>query len=157
MGISFGFGLGPVRASAPLRIPGGNQRQHYGYTTEQYMAAARPGRPMDAKRALLIALGCLVLPFAVLFQVAMFAAGGFWAGFVWLLFQLGVAVLPFVLSKIGERQNRQRTEAAARADYEHAAIMRGDMHLGIYGKYPPAIVTTATPYAAPEPVPYCPN
>jgi hypothetical protein len=144
MGISIGFGLGPVRFSAPLRVPGGNQRQRYGYTTEQYVAAGRPGRPMGTQRALFIALGCLVLPFAVLFQIAMFAAGGFWVGFVWLLFQIGIAVLPLVLSKFGDRRERQRAEqarreaeTAARAEYEHAAMMRGEIGLGTYGAFQP--------------------
>ena len=30
-----------------------------------------------------------------------------------------------------------RTILINRADEQHAALMRGDLHLGIYGKYPP--------------------
>lgn len=42
MGISLGFGFGPLRVSVPLRIPIPKQRQRYGYTTAQYVNARKP-------------------------------------------------------------------------------------------------------------------
>jgi hypothetical protein len=33
---------------------------------------------------------------------------------------------------------REEEEIAGRADRQHAAILRGDDHLGMYGRYPPA-------------------
>jgi hypothetical protein len=37
-----------------------------------------------------------------------------------------------------DQRRRYRAAIAARADYEHAAIMRGDAWLGTFGRYQPA-------------------
>lgn len=151
MGISIGFGLGPIRFSAPL--VSGRRRRAPIYTTQQYVAAGgrkqyhHAPRPdyghAGGWRGLLLVLSLLLIPVAALLQVAMFAANGFWVGLVWLLFQLA-CVLPFILARYGTRLNakraeqaRREAETAARADYEHAAMMRGEIGLGTYGAFQP--------------------
>ena len=59
----------------------------------------------------------------------MFVAAGFLVGLV-------VAVRAEHRHRI--EQARQRAAIAARADYEHAAIMSGDDRYGTFGQYPPA-------------------
>ena len=36
-------------------------------------------------------------------------------------------------------RRRREAEIVARADREHAAVMAGDMLVGVYGEYPPAV------------------
>ena len=54
----------------------------------------------------------------------------------------GVAYGVFVAARAAVRRHRRRQCAhaatAARAEYEHAAIMRGDAWLGTFGQYQPA-------------------
>jgi hypothetical protein len=84
-------------------------------------------------------LGLAALGFAVLFQIAVFATDGFWFGMGWLLGQLIVAA-PFLIAYSITRRDRRARELAvfaARADYEHNALLRGDMATGIYGAFQP--------------------
>jgi uncharacterized membrane protein len=85
----------------------------------------------------------------------------YWYVTVFVLLTILVLATIWYVSRFIAKDNRaiahRRAAIIARAEQQHAAIMRGDMHLGIHGKYPPAIVTAATPYAVPEPVPYRPR
>lgn len=55
------------------------------------------------------------------------------AGAAWLC----VIIIRVVLA-LDPYHRGERAAIAARADWEHAALMRGDMLAGIYGIYPPA-------------------
>lgn len=92
------------------------------------------------KHPILLATGgciaVLTVMFLVLLQIGMFGAHGFIWGMVWLLFQLSVTVFPAVLAWKARRQRRQAA-IAARADYEHAALLRGDIRTGVYGQFQP--------------------
>ena len=89
------------------------------------------------KRILLSLLAAVTIPPVGLFQIAMFAANGFWVGLAWLLVQL-VAVSCIVLPIVSDRR-RKRAQTLARANYEHAAVMRGEIGLGTYGAFPPSL------------------
>lgn len=54
-----------------------------------------------------------------------------------ILFFLAV-LLPVVLRDRGARYVRMCAETVARADYEHAALFRGDAQTGVHGAFPPA-------------------
>lgn len=87
-----------------------------------------------------VMLGLAALGFAMLFQIAVFATDGFWFGMGWLLGQLIVAT-PFLIAYgVTRRDRRARKLAvfAARADYEHNALLRGDIATGVYGTFQPA-------------------
>lgn len=81
-------------------------------------------------------LSWIVVIFAVIFQIAMFAANGCWVGLAWLLFQLAIVVPPVVICRNARRRARQ-AEIAARARYEHFMLLSGDVATGTYGRYQP--------------------
>ena len=71
-----------------------------------------------------------------MFQIAMFATNGFWPGMIWLIIQLALMSIP--VAKIQKRRRRLHAEIAARADYEHNALGRGDLKTWMHGRYQPA-------------------
>lgn len=146
MGISIGFGFGPVRVSSSLRAPRYRtpSRPRTVYVAQPIaQSAVQPVTPSPVSRALGIIAVMVVAPFLVLLQIGMFGAHGFWGGMIWLLAQLIVAT-PFVIARVITQRDKARDEitarqaaAAARADYEHNALMRGDMAVGIHGAFQP--------------------
>ena len=130
---------GPVTMTGRLRRPPGPRYAH-----------VRPPQPRKSSNwgPVLLIVGILVavplVLFLVLLQVSMFTAGGFWVGLGWLLFQLVIA-LPFPLSRITAKRAARRAKEArrkadliARANFEHHALMSGEIGLGMYGAFQPA-------------------
>ena len=78
--------------------------------------------------------------FLVLMHIGMFTDEGVWATIGVVLCELVVVAIYMALTARSRRlqQHQQHAQTVARADYEHAAIMRGDGHLGVYGEFPPA-------------------
>jgi hypothetical protein len=78
----------------------------------------------------------ILLGLGVLFAVAFVIT--YWPMFV----AAGIAYCVFLGARAAVRCHRRRQWAhaaiAARADYEHAAIMRGDNWRGTFGRYQPA-------------------
>jgi hypothetical protein len=162
MGISIGFGLGPIRISSSLG--GGGQRRRSPHrpivTAQQYTeemqrraqyvaaqrAAARPAiqRPVTPRRPMsrwpLLLILTIPVTVALVFQVAMFAANGFADGMIWLLFQLLVVGIPVLVCRAihcHSERARAAEATAARADYEHAQLCRGNIAVGTYGAFQP--------------------
>ena len=78
----------------------------------------------------------ILLAFGVVFGLGVVAA--YWPVFV----TAGIAFGVFLAARAAVRRHRRRQCAhaaiAARADYEHAAIMPGDNWRGTFGQYQPA-------------------
>ena len=111
MGLRIGVGMGPIRVSA------GTGRR----------------RPVAAAAVAGVAIFGLLIVIALVIK--------FWA---WIL---GAAVL-WVIVKLAlqgrqeiQQENakiaRRNAELVARADYEHNALMDGDMETGLYGQFQP--------------------
>lgn len=81
-------------------------------------------------------LGIVAGIVALLFQIAMFNTYGFVVGMVWFFIQ-AIPVMYILWIRRIIRRTRQRAEMAARADYEHQQLCRGDMATGIYGAFQP--------------------
>jgi hypothetical protein len=60
------------------------------------------------------------------------------ANMICLLMVFLIIMVPMVLSQRGARYVRMCAETVARADYEHAALLRGDTQIGVHGAFPPA-------------------
>jgi hypothetical protein len=77
-----------------------------------------------------------LLGLGILFGLGVVVA--YWPIFV----AAGIAFGAFLAARAAGRRHRRRQCAhaalAARADFEHAAIMRGDVWRGTYGQYLPA-------------------
>lgn len=86
-------------------------------------------------RILLWVIGAAMLSF----QITMFIGGGFGGGMAWLIMQLVVMSIPVLMlrNRRIDKQIETERELVRRADYEHAALLRGDVRTGTYGRYQP--------------------
>jgi hypothetical protein len=144
--IGIGFGLGPVRisASAPLITNRRRRRPTYVFVPQPQPLPPRPARHFPspkARKVFGIIVAIPVTAFLLLLQWAMFAANGFSVGMIWLLFQLAVISIPLSIWWYPRhaRRRSERANMAARADYEHNAMMNGDTTTGVFGGYQPYI------------------
>lgn len=69
----------------------------------------------------------------VLMHIGMVHNEGVWATVGVILCEVVVVAVYMALAA-----RSRRLQTVARADFEHAAIMRGDERLGTYGQHPPA-------------------
>ncbi len=79
-------------------------------------------------------------------MILLLVAAAFVVKFVWLLSAVLVTVVAAIaIGKWFARRDdravarrRRDAEICARADQQHAAVLAGDLKVGVYGDYPPA-------------------
>jgi hypothetical protein len=59
-----------------------------------------------------------------------------WIGAVWAVFLLSMTIAP-VITMRNSRRRKAHQAIAARADYEHHALARGDLKTWMYGQFQP--------------------